>query len=70
MGQGGQLVLETGKDMTVRTGFHTWPGAWSTGSEHGGHVELHREAGPLPPKVSPWRWGGGSQGWPLSWGLA
>lgn len=25
MGQGGQLVLEAGKDMTVRTGFHTRP---------------------------------------------
>lgn len=58
MGQGGQLVLETGKDMTVRTGFHTWPGAWSTGSGHSGHVELHRGAGPVPPKVSP---GGGGE---------
>lgn len=52
-------MLEAGKDMTTRAGFHTRPEGWSMGSGHSGHVEQPREAGPLPPKASLWRWGSG-----------
>lgn len=55
-------MLETGKDMTMRTEFHTRPEGWSMGSGHSGHVEQQREVGPLPPKASPWRCRGAKHG--------